>query len=291
MPTKVPPSRLDSTKDFSSLVPAAFDQANSAAFYANAAFIQANAAFAQANTGGGGGGADAVARDTANSASLYANGAFIQANTATNNAAGASLYANGAFIQANTATNDAAGASLYANGAFIQANTATNDAAGASQYANAAFAHANAAYAQANTGGGGGGEDTWARAQANAAFTKANSEIIIFAVTDDTSNITVSSARASFRAPSAMTLTALPRASLNVASTSGIVNVDIKVAGTTILGSNKLTIDATEKTSTTALTATSYSTTSVADDAEISVDILAAGTGAKGLKITLYYTD
>jgi len=32
-------------------------------------------------------------------------------------------------------------------------------------------------------------------------------------------------------------------------------------------------------------------TTSVADDAEISVDILGAGTGAKGLKITLYYTD
>lgn len=270
MPTKVPPSRLDSTKDFSSLVPAAFDQANSAAFFANAAFIQANAAFAQANTGGGGSGEDTVARYTANSAAIYA---------------------NGAFIQANTATNDAAGASLYANGAFIQANTATNNAAGASQYANAAFAHANAAYAQANTGGGGGGEDVWARTQANSAFAKANSEIIIFAVTDDTSNITVSSARASFRAPSAMTLTALPRASLNVASTSGIVNVDIKVAGTTILGSNKLTIDATEKTSTTAVTATSYVTTSVSDDAEISVDILAAGTGAKGLKITLYYTD
>ena len=47
MSTQVPPSRLDSTKDFSSLVPSAFSQAN-------LAFAQANAAYAQANTGGGG---------------------------------------------------------------------------------------------------------------------------------------------------------------------------------------------------------------------------------------------
>jgi len=290
MPTQVTPARLDSTKDFSSLVPASFGQANSAALYANAAF-------AQANTGGGGSGA----------ADVYANAAFIQANTATNNASGASLYANAAFtqantggggsavyanaafIQANTATNNAAGASLYANGAFIQANTATTDAATATNNAAGASLYANAAFAQANSGGS--GTDTVARTQANAAFAKANSEIIIFAVTDDTSNITVSSARATFRAPSAMTLTSIPRASLNVASTSGIVNVDIKVAGTTILGSNKLTIDATEKTSTTAVTPTTLATTSIADDAEIRVDILGAGTGAKGLKITLYYTD
>jgi hypothetical protein len=37
MPTKVPPSRLDSTKDFSSLVPAAFNQANAAFTAANTA--------------------------------------------------------------------------------------------------------------------------------------------------------------------------------------------------------------------------------------------------------------
>ena len=62
MPTKVPPSRLDSTKDFSSLVPSAF--------------AQANAAFAQANTGGGGSSTDSYARSTANAAFSTANSAL-----------------------------------------------------------------------------------------------------------------------------------------------------------------------------------------------------------------------
>ena len=203
------------------------------------------------------------------SAYAAANAAFVQANAA--------------FLQANNSTD---------TWVRTQANNAYDTANSGASFANAAFAHANAAYNTANTGGG-GGSDAWARAQANAAFAKANSEIIIFAVTDDTSNITVSSARASFRAPSAMTLTSIPRASLNVASTSGVVTCDIKLNGTTILGANKLSIDATEKTSTTAATPTTLASnpTSVADDAEISVDITAAGTGAKGLKITLYYTD
>jgi hypothetical protein len=263
MSTQVTPARLDSTKDFSSLVPSAYGKANSAGSFANAAFDRANSAYAQANTGGGGSSSDTWAR----------------------------AQANAAYDTANSGASFANSAYAHANAAYAQANTGGSGTdAWARDTANAAYAHANAAYTAANTGGG-GGADTWARDQANAAFAKANSEIIIFAVTDDTSNITVSSARASFRAPSAMTLTSVPRASLNVASTSGIVNVDIKVAGTTILGSNKLTIDAAEKTSTTAATPTTYVTTSVADDAEISVDILSAGTGAKGLKITLYYTD
>ena len=38
MPTKIPPAGLDNTKDFSSLVPAAFEKAN-------VAFSQANTAF------------------------------------------------------------------------------------------------------------------------------------------------------------------------------------------------------------------------------------------------------
>lgn len=250
--TTILPSSLNSANDFSSLVPSAYAAAN-------AAFVQANSAFLQAN----------------NSTDTWVR---TQANNAYDTANSGASFANAAFAHANAAYNTA--------------NTGGGGGsdAWARDTANAAYAHANAAYTAANTGGG-GGADTWARDQANAAFAKANSEIIIFAVTDDTSNITVSSARASFRAPSAMTLTSVPRASLNVASTSGIVNVDIKIAGTTILGSNKLTIDAAEKTSTTAATPTTYVTTSVADDAEISVDILSAGTGAKGLKITLYYTD
>ena len=224
-----------------------------------------------------------VSANTANAAFERANAAYTTANNATdtwvrNTANGAFLTANSSYTAQNTTAN-------FANGAFLSANSGAT-------FANGAFDRANAAYAAANTGGG-GGADTWARAQANAAFAKANTEVIIFAVTDDTSNITVSSARASFRAPSAMSLNATPRASLNVASTSGLVTCDIKLNGTSILGANKLSIDATEKTSTTAATATSLATnpTSVSDDAEFTVDITSAGTGAKGLKITLYYTD
>ena len=66
--------------------------------------------------------------------------------------------------------------------------------------------------------------------------------------------------------------------------------VNIFNGGTTIL-STKLTIDNTEKTSTTAATAPVISDTSLADDAEITIDIDQVGDGtAKGLKITLIGT-
>jgi hypothetical protein len=112
--------------------------------------------------------------------------------------------------------------------------------------------------------------------------------ITIVAVTEETSNLTVSSARMSFRAPQAMTLVSIPRASLATASTSGLVTCDIKLNGTSILGVNKLSIDANELTSVTAATATSLDTPSIPDDGLITIDITSAGTGAKGLKITFY---
>ena len=91
-----------------------------------------------------------------------------------------------------------------------------------------------------------------------------------------------------FRVPFAMELYQLPRASLSTASTSGAVTVDINNGGSTIFSTN-LTIDANESTSTTAATAAVLSQTSIADDSQITVDIDGAGTGARGLKITLYY--
>jgi hypothetical protein len=176
---------------------AAFLAANTPSHVANSAAIYANGAFIQANT----------ATNNSAGASLYANGAFIQANTATNNAAGASLYANGAFIQANTATNNAAGASLYANGAFIQANAAYTRAnnslnantggtvtgnvtvtgftnlgnvgnviitGGVANHVLRTDGAGNLSWV-AQTGGGGGTTDQFARDTANAAFTQANS--------------------------------------------------------------------------------------------------------------------
>jgi hypothetical protein len=51
--------------------------------------------------------------------------------------------------------------------------------------------------------------------------------------------------------------------------------------------STKITIDATEKTSVTAAVPPVLSTTTVADDDEISTDIIGAGTGARGLKVVM----
>jgi hypothetical protein len=107
------------------------------------------------------------------------------------------------------------------------------------------------------------------------------------ALSDEVTTITTGTAKVTWRAPFALTLTAV-RASLATASSSGLVTVDINEAGATIL-STKLSIDASEKTSTTAATAAVISDTSIADDAELTFDIDAAGTGAKGLKVTLYF--
>lgn len=112
-------------------------------------------------------------------------------------------------------------------------------------------------------------------------------ESIIVAASDETTALTTGSAKVTFRMPYAFTLTAV-RASLTTAQTSGtIFTVDINEAGTTVL-STKLTIDNTEKTSTTAATAAVISDTSLADDAEMTVDIDQIGDGtANGLKIVL----
>lgn len=113
-------------------------------------------------------------------------------------------------------------------------------------------------------------------------------QAIQVAVSDETTNLTTGTAKVTFRMPFAMTLTAV-RSSLSTVSSSGLVTVDIKEGGATIL-STALSIDATEKTSTTAATAAVISDSALANDAEITIDITAAGTGAKGLKVSLIGT-
>lgn len=112
-------------------------------------------------------------------------------------------------------------------------------------------------------------------------------EVIQVAVSDETTALTTGTAKLTFRMPFAMTVTAV-RASLTTAQTSGsIFTVDINEDGVSIL-STKLTIDNTEKTSTTAATAAVISDSALADDSEITVDIDQIGNGtAKGLKVTL----
>lgn len=112
-------------------------------------------------------------------------------------------------------------------------------------------------------------------------------ECIVIACSDETTALTTGTAKVTFRMPYAFTLSAV-RASLTTAQATGsIFTVDINESGTTVI-STKLTIDNTEKTSTTAATPAVISDSSLADDAEMTVDIDSLGDGtAKGLKIYL----
>jgi hypothetical protein len=113
-------------------------------------------------------------------------------------------------------------------------------------------------------------------------------KVVQVAVSDETTAITTGTAKLTFRMPYAMTLTEV-RASLSTTSSSGNPAVDVNKNGVSIF-STTVTIDAGEKTSTTAATPAVLSTSALADDDEITIDIDTAGTGAKGLKVTLIGT-
>jgi hypothetical protein len=112
-------------------------------------------------------------------------------------------------------------------------------------------------------------------------------ETIVLTCSDESTALTAGTNKVIFRMPYAMVLSSV-KASLSTAQTSGsIFTVDINEGGTSIL-STKITIDNTEKTSATAATAAIISDATLANDAEISVDIDQVGDGtAKGLKVTL----
>lgn len=110
------------------------------------------------------------------------------------------------------------------------------------------------------------------------------------ACSDESTALTTGTAKVTFRMPCAVTLTGV-RASVNTAPTGSTLIVDINEAGSTIL-STKLSIDASEKTSTTAASAAVISDTGLADDAEIQIDIDQVGStvAGAGLKVTLIGT-
>lgn len=107
----------------------------------------------------------------------------------------------------------------------------------------------------------------------------------------DESTVLTTGGKVTVRAPQPMTLSSV-RASLTTAqASSSIFTVDVKKNGTTIF-STLLTIDNTEKTSVTAATPAVLSTTTIADDDEITVFVTQVGTStaAAGLKVTLIGT-
>lgn len=109
-------------------------------------------------------------------------------------------------------------------------------------------------------------------------------ESIIVALGDETTAITTGAAKVTFRMPYGFTLTDV-RGSLAVAGSSATI-VNVKRNGGSIF-STKLQIDSGAKTSVGSVVPRVLADTSLADDAEITLDIDTAGTGAKGLKVTL----
>ena len=135
----------------------------------------------------------------------------------------------------------------------------------------------------------------YSNARANAAMlanvTHSLEQHLVLAVSDEATDLTTGAAKVTFHAPVAMTLTRVPRITVQTAAVgSDLLTVDINDDGATIL-STKLTIDATEKTSRTAAAAGVLSATVIEDDSILTVDIDTIGnsTAGKGLKLILYY--
>lgn len=119
------------------------------------------------------------------------------------------------------------------------------------------------------------------------AWVKRTPLIIPIACSDETTALTTGTGKVTFRMPCAMTLTDV-RASVTTAATGGtLLTVDVNESGTTIL-STKLTFDASEKTTTTAATPRVISDSSMADDAEITIDIDAVGSTIAGAGLKVY---
>ena len=111
-------------------------------------------------------------------------------------------------------------------------------------------------------------------------------ESIIGAASDEVTSLTTGTAKLTFRLPYAMTLTEV-RASVGTAPTGQALVVDLNENGSSIL-STKLSIDAGEKTSTTAATPPVISDSTLADDAEITVDVDQVGSGTAGAGLKVY---
>lgn len=149
-------------------------------------------------------------------------------------------------------------------------------------------------WAVASGGGGGiadapsdgklyGREDgTWVEVPAPVAV----AQVIPIACSDETTPLTAGTAKVTFRMPFAFTLTGV-RASVTTAPTGAAITVDINEAGASIL-STPITIDAGAKTSTTAAVPAVISDASLADDAEITIDIDGVGSTVAGAGLKVY---
>jgi hypothetical protein len=131
----------------------------------------------------------------------------------------------------------------------------------------------------------GAGGDTLA--DSGTTVEKLRTQSFIIACSDETTDLAGGTAKVTFRMPYAFTLTAV-RASVTTAPTGANLEVDINEGASSVL-STVISIDAGDKTSVGATTAAVISDSSLADDAEITIDIDQIGStvAGAGLKVAL----
>ena len=122
-------------------------------------------------------------------------------------------------------------------------------------------------------------------------ITANKSRVISFAVSDETTDIATGTENLTIRMPHGMTLTEV-RASVTTAPVGSTIIIDVNQNGSSIFTTDLLSIDASEKTSTSAATSANITTSALTDDAEITIDIDQVGstTAGSGLKIYLIGT-
>ncbi len=114
-------------------------------------------------------------------------------------------------------------------------------------------------------------------------------EFWTYAVGDDITAITVGTNKGEFYMPFAFTMSSY-RLTVRTGGTVQATIVDINKNGVTTMTTNKLSIDVSEKTSTTAATAAVLTTATWALDDIVTIDFDQVGTGAAGVQITFYGT-
>ena len=115
-------------------------------------------------------------------------------------------------------------------------------------------------------------------------------QFLIVAASDETTDLTTGTAKVTFRFPPYACTLIEVGANVITAPVGSTITVDVNEGGTTVL-STKITIDASEKTSETAATPPVISDSSIATDAEMTIDIdqIGSSTAGKGLKVWFRY--
>lgn len=251
---------------------------SSAAGWASSAALAANALVI-------GGGAGAAPATTATGTGVLT----ALGNTA--NAAGGVATVDGTKTLTNT-TFDTAGTgnSFSINGVAATANTGTGSVARATS-PTFVTPVLGAATATSINGAGITGTATVTVSQATTLNRQSSTGLPVelsFACSDETTAITTGTGKVTYRAPYAFTITAV-RASVTTAPVGSTIIIDINDSGTSIMTTTKLSIDASEKTSTTAASAAAITDTAIADDAEIGIDFdqVGSSTAGAGVKVTI----